>query len=53
MKNRMPANCSGVWYSKPIFTPTNAVDQSQVAIIARKEVFFTKLFIPGKSAANV
>ena len=35
-KKRMPANCSGVVYSKPILIPAKAVDQRRQATIAKK-----------------
>jgi hypothetical protein len=38
MKNRVPANCKGVAYCKPIFTPAKAVDQSKQDRMASKEV---------------
>ena len=34
----MPANCRGVVYCNPIFTPTKAVDQSRQAVMARAVV---------------
>lgn len=45
IKKRIPANCKGEWYSSPIFTPANAVDQSQVAKMARNVVLLIKLFM--------
>jgi len=38
IKKRVPANCRGVAYSKPIFTPAKAVDHNRQDIIARREV---------------
>ena len=45
IKNLMPANCNGVWYSNPIFTPTNAVDHNMHARMALNVVLFKKLSI--------
>ncbi len=37
-KNRIPANCNGVVYFKPIFTPTKAVDHRRQAAMAKNVV---------------
>lgn len=38
-KNLMPANCIGVVYCNPIFTPAKADDQRRQDIMARMAVF--------------
>lgn len=40
MKKRIPANCKGDMYCKPIFTPAKAVDHNRQAIMAKKAVVF-------------
>ena len=51
--NRKPANCKGDWYCNPILTTAKAVDQSQVAKIARKVVVLIMSRINTESGAKV
>jgi hypothetical protein len=40
-KKRIPANCKGVVYFKPILTPTKAVDHRRQATMAKNVVLRT------------
>jgi hypothetical protein len=46
IKNLIPANCTGVVYSSPIFTPANAEDQRRQEMMASMVVL--KVITKGK-----